>query len=148
VADSVTQDYNGGSQAITSNSYDMFGDLLSTQLSSGSSLLYKTTNTYNSLNKLTASTTTDASNNVISAATYGYDQTTPTATSGLPQHVAVSGTRGNQTSSTMTISGSNTLSTTTAYYDTGTRHTARRSSQSDLDEPVHALRVRCLDATH
>jgi hypothetical protein len=144
----VTQDYNGGSQAITSNSYDMFGDLLSTQLSSGSSLLYKTTNTYNSLNKLTASTTTDASNNVISAATYGYDQTTPTATSGLPQHVAVSGTRGNQTSSTMTISGSNTLSTTTAYYDTGTRHTARRSSQSDLDEPVHALRVRCLDATH
>jgi RNA-directed DNA polymerase len=29
-----------------------------------------------------------------------------------------------------------------------TRQTARRRSQSYFDEPVHALRVRCLDATH
>jgi RHS repeat-associated protein len=118
-ATTVTEDNNGGSQAVTSNSYDMFGDLLSTQLSSSGSLIYKTTNTYNTLSELTASTTTDSSNNVISAATYGYDETTPTATSGLPQHVAASGTRGNQTSAHSTVSGSNTLSTTTAYYDTG-----------------------------
>jgi YD repeat-containing protein len=56
---------------------------------------------------------------VVSKTTYGYDETTPTATSGLPQHVAVTGVRGNQTSSHATVSGINTLSTTTAYYDTG-----------------------------
>ena len=118
-ASKVTQDYNGGSQAVVSNTYDTYGNLLTTSTYSGSTMLYTTTNTYNSLSELIASTTTDSSINLISAATYGYDQTTPTATSGLPQHQGVSGTRGNQTSSTMTFSGSSTLSTTTAYYDTG-----------------------------
>jgi YD repeat-containing protein len=115
----VTERYNGGSQAVTSNSYDTYGNLRSTSQSSGATLLYTTTNTYNSLGELLTSQTTDPSNNVISNATYGYDETTPTATSGLPQHVAVSGTRGNQTSAHVTYSGSNTLSSTTAYYDTG-----------------------------
>jgi len=118
-AATVTENYNGGSQAVTKNSYDRFGNLTSSSQYNGSTLLGTTANTYNSLSEITASTTTDSSNNVISAATYGYDETTPTSTSGLPQHVAVSGTRGNQTSTHATISGSNTLSTTTAYYDTG-----------------------------
>jgi RHS repeat-associated protein len=117
--DEITEDFNGGSKAITINSYDTFGNLLSTSQFNSSGSLIVTTNTYNSLSELGSTTTTDPSNNVISAATYGYDETAPTATSGLPQHVAATGTRGNQTSAHVTVNGSTTLSTTTAYYDTG-----------------------------
>ncbi|MBS1799667.1 MAG: RHS repeat protein [Acidobacteria bacterium] len=54
--------------------------------------------------------------------TYGYDEQTPTATSGLPQHNAVSGPRGNLTSSHTVINpvvGGATLDTAATYYDTG-----------------------------
>ena len=118
-ATTVTERYNGGSEAMVLNGYDANGNLLNTGLFSGSTLLETINNTYNSLSELTQSETVDSSGNFVSETTYGYDETTPTATSGLPQHVAVTGTRGNQTSSHMTVSGSTTLSTTTAYYDTG-----------------------------
>lgn len=119
-ASDVVERLNGGSEAVTNSSYDTYGNFLTLSKLNGTTLLYTTTNTYNSLSEPLSSVSKDPSNNVISSATYGYDETTTTVTSGLPQHVAVSGTRGNQTSAHVTYSGSSTLNTTTAYYDTGT----------------------------
>src|SRR4029077_7839016 len=70
-------------------------------------------------------TVEDSSSNIKSQITYTYDQGTPTATSGTPQHVAVSGTaRGNPTTISSLIQGSTTLSKTFTYYDTGTINVA------------------------
>ena len=53
--------------------------------------------------------------------TYGYDETTPTTTSGLPQHVAVTTQRGNLTSTHQWINSSGAaLSVTNTYDDAGT----------------------------
>jgi RHS repeat-associated protein len=58
----------------------------------------------------------------ISSTTYAYDGTTPTATIGTPQHVSITGSRGNVTTLTMSASSSSTtsISKTFTYYDTGT----------------------------
>jgi RHS repeat-associated protein len=61
----------------------------------------------------------DGSNNVKSQTGYTYDQGTVTATSGTPQHVAISGSRGNATAISYLVSGSTTLNKTFTYYDTG-----------------------------
>jgi RHS repeat-associated protein len=52
---------------------------------------------------------------------YYYDQTAPTATSGVPQHIAVSGSRGNPTtvSRWLNLPTATYLSTTSIYDDTG-----------------------------
>jgi RHS repeat-associated protein len=51
---------------------------------------------------------------------FGYDQTTPGGTSGVPSHVAVSGSRGNLTTVSQWISSTGgTLSSTMTYDDTG-----------------------------
>lgn len=55
----------------------------------------------------------------LASSSYGYDQTTPTATSGTPQHVSISGSRGNLTTSTTSTSSTASLSKTFTYYDTG-----------------------------
>jgi hypothetical protein len=64
-------------------------------------------------------TVEDGSSNVKSQTTYTYDQGTVTATSGTPQHVAVSGSRGNATTVAYLVQGSTTLSKTYTFYDTG-----------------------------
>ncbi|HET9409269.1 MAG TPA: RHS repeat-associated core domain-containing protein [Candidatus Sulfotelmatobacter sp.] len=56
----------------------------------------------------------------IASTSYSYDQTGVTATSGTPQHVSVSGSRGNLTTIKEAISGSASLTKTFTYYDTGT----------------------------
>jgi len=58
---------------------------------------------------------------VVSQTTNNYDETTPTATSGTPQHVAVSGSRGNLTSINYPVGG---LTAHSTYYDTGTLNTS------------------------
>jgi RHS repeat-associated protein len=50
---------------------------------------------------------------------YGYDETPPTASSGVPQHVAVSGPRGNLTSVTQFASPGVSYVTHNTYEDTG-----------------------------
>jgi RHS repeat-associated protein len=55
--------------------------------------------------------------------TYTYDQGSVTATSGTPQHGAVTGSRGNATTISQLIQGTSTLSKTFTYYDTGTVNT-------------------------
>ena len=120
-ADTATS-YNGGSQAVLKSSYDTFGNLLNSAAYSGTTLLEQTATTYNGNSEVLSSKMTDGSGNTLALTTYGYDETTPTATSGLPQHGAASGTlRGNQTSSNVSTDGTTThmLTTTTAYYDTG-----------------------------
>jgi len=49
---------------------------------------------------------------------YGYDQSSVTGTSS-PQHIGISGSRGNLTTVTRWTSGSSSLSSTYTYYDTG-----------------------------
>lgn len=52
--------------------------------------------------------------------TFGYDETSVTATSGVPQHIAITGSRGNLTSVSNWVDTTGTnLTTTLAYEDTG-----------------------------
>jgi len=60
----------------------------------------------------------------IASASYTYDGTTPTSTSGTPQHLSISGSRGNPTTIATLTSGSASLSRTISYYDTGTPNVA------------------------
>jgi len=55
----------------------------------------------------------------LASSTYTYDQGTPTGTSGTPQHVTITGSRGNLTTATTSTSRSTSLSRTYTYYDTG-----------------------------
>lgn len=54
-----------------------------------------------------------------SSSTYSYDQTAVTATSGTPQHVSVTGSRGNLTTIATQSNASTTLYQTFTYFDTG-----------------------------
>ncbi len=56
---------------------------------------------------------------ILASSTYTYDQGTPTATSGTPQHTAITGSRGNLTTATTSTSATASLSRTYTYYDTG-----------------------------
>lgn len=60
----------------------------------------------------------DGSSNIHSQTTYSYDQTGVTATSGTPQQIAVSGSRGNATTISYLVA-STSLTKTYTYYDTG-----------------------------
>jgi RHS repeat-associated protein len=109
--------YNGGTQVGVNNTYDPLGMLTSSQYYT-SATLQTTTNSYNTLEELMSSTTTDGSGNVLTSSTYGYDETSPAGTSGIPQHTSAPGARRNQTSIHVST-GSGTLTTKTVYYDTG-----------------------------
>jgi len=61
----------------------------------------------------------DGSGNLAGEALYGYDSLPVTATSNVPQHVAVSGPRGNLTSETFYANSSTSYPLSIAYYDTG-----------------------------
>ena len=56
---------------------------------------------------------------VVSQTAYQYDQGTASASSGTPQHVSISGSRGNATTISTLVAGSTTLNRTFTYYDTG-----------------------------
>src|SRR3984885_1432892 len=62
---------------------------------------------------------TSGSGKTIASTTYTYDQGTPTATSGTPQHVAITGSRGNATTTVTSTSSTTSLSASSSYYDTG-----------------------------
>jgi RHS repeat-associated protein len=88
-------------------------------------LLRKTLVTYaslgNGIGALPGSITTqDGSGTQRSKVTFGYDETAVTATSGVPQHAAITGSRGNQTTMTQWVSATATsLNTLFTYDDTG-----------------------------
>lgn len=95
----------------------------------GSPYLSDTYITYASLgngivNRVASVTVNGPDGKPVATTNYYYDQTAVTATSGTPQHVAVTGSRGNLTTISYTVSGSTTLSKSFTYYDTGTPHVA------------------------
>jgi len=119
---SITDQYNGLKPVFTLTQYQS-GLPTFTNIqdgSSGTSLLASTVS-YNGYGEVTSNQTTDPGNGnaVITSATYGYDETAPTSTSGITQHNSGYGSAGNQTSAHIST-GAGTLDTTTAYYDTGT----------------------------
>lgn len=87
------------------------------------SLLKKTLATYASLGNITAFqqtvTAQDGNGAPVAKTTFNYDESTPTATSGTPQHVSVSTPRGNLTSAYTYTSATNYLTKSATYYDTG-----------------------------
>jgi RHS repeat-associated protein len=62
----------------------------------------------------------DGSGNLAGETVNTYDGSTPTASSGVPQHIAVTGTRGNLTSVQQFASSGTSYTTTMTYEDTGT----------------------------
>ncbi|MFZ0858078.1 MAG: hypothetical protein WAN10_14595, partial [Candidatus Acidiferrales bacterium] len=66
----------------------------------------------------------NGSGSPIAKTTYQYDQTAVTTTSGTPQHVSVSGSRGNPTTISYLTQGSTTIFKTFTYFDTGNVYVA------------------------
>jgi hypothetical protein len=73
-------------------------------------------------------TVQDGSGNVKSQTTYAYDETAVTPTTGTPQHVSVTVSRGNPTTITQLVQGSTTVHRTKTYFDTGTVNTETDSA--------------------
>jgi len=63
---------------------------------------------------------------------YNHDQTTPVATSGLPQHQAVTGARGNLTSVTDGLPGGPQATTSFAYDDAGMMLSSKDANQNTI----------------
>jgi RHS repeat-associated protein len=135
----VTNAWASGQTSQTVSSYNTYG--LPTEVDeygygSGSvgSLIRKTLTSYaslgNNINDRPSSVAVYAAgaSNPSSQTTYNYDQGSVTATSGTPQHVSVSGARGNVTTTTYNVTTSSTISTTTTYFDTGMEQTRTDSN--------------------
>jgi RHS repeat-associated protein len=124
----------GGLESETHTTYNTYGSVIETDeyaygAGAPGSIVRKTLTTYASLGNGIVSmpatvTVEDGSNNVHSQTTYSYDQTGVTATSGTPQQVAITGSRGNATYASYLIQGSASLTKTYTYYDTGNVSTA------------------------
>jgi RHS repeat-associated protein len=114
-------------------------------------LLRKTTITYASLSNINAfrQTTTvyNGAGTQIAQTTNNYDETAPTATSGLPQHVAVSGSRGNLTSVSQWVNTTNTnLTSHMTYYDTGAVNAATAANGAVTTYNYPDTASTCADA--
>jgi RHS repeat-associated protein len=86
-------------------------------------LLKKTTITLALLGNITAfqqQVTVSDGMAVVSQTNFNYDETAVVATSGTPQHTAVSGSRGNLTSVNSFTNGTTSLISRSTYFDTGT----------------------------
>jgi RHS repeat-associated protein len=118
-----------GLQSKTVTSYNSYGlvtekDEYAYGPGAPGSVVRKTLTTYASLtngivNRPASVTVEDSTSSVHSQSTYTYDQGSVTTTSGTPQHVSVTGSRGNATTISRLVSGSTTLSEMFTYYDTG-----------------------------
>lgn len=90
-------------------------------------LIRTTSTSYASLSNgivsLPSGVTITDSSGTRSQTAYNYDQTAVTSTSGTPQHVSVTGSRGNLTTISYSTSSSAALNETYTYYDTGNVNT-------------------------
>jgi RHS repeat-associated protein len=119
----------GGPQKTVTYSYNspitgQVGEIDESDYSIGTApILRKTLFSYasltNTVSKPSQVTVKDGSNNVLSQTTYSYDEGTPTATTGVPQHSSVTGSRGNLTTISQLGAGTTNLATKLAYDDTG-----------------------------
>jgi RHS repeat-associated protein len=133
----ATVQLNSGLQCAADNFFNAYGlptetdeyDYGTTNGITGP-LLRKTSITYASLgNNINASqqvvTVTDSLGHIASQTTYNYDETAVQSTTGTPQHIAVSGSRGNLTTVKILVQGTTSLSKTYTYYDTGNVNVAK-----------------------
>lgn len=74
--------------------------------------------------QITGTSIEDANNNVKASTGFAYDTSTPTTTTGTPQHTTPPSERGNLTILSQEVSGSLTLYRVFTYYDTGMLNTA------------------------
>jgi len=111
----ATVKYDSYGELTESDYYDYGGSTARGALLSKESLAYG----YSLVGVPTSDILYDGSNNVAGQTTYQYDQTTPTPSSGVPQHVSVTGPRGNLTTTTVYPNSSTTYTTTDTYEDTG-----------------------------
>lgn len=124
----------GGLESLTNSYYNPYGsptekDEYAYGPGAPGAIVRKTLTTYASLGNGIVSmpatvTIEDGSSNIHSQTTYLYDQTGVTGTSGTPQQVAVSGSRGNATTVSSLVRSGTSLSKTYTYYDTGNVNTA------------------------
>ncbi|MEO6848599.1 MAG: hypothetical protein ABI254_15205, partial [Chthoniobacterales bacterium] len=119
----VLESFNGGAQSDIRNLYDSSG-LLTTSSQydpgNGGALLAYDSYTYGSAGKMTGVISRDAASQIVAQSSYGYDESTPTGTTSIPNHLNPSGLRGNRTSTHVWLGGaSGTLDSYATYYDTG-----------------------------
>jgi RHS repeat-associated protein len=122
----------------TTSIYDGFGNLTHSYIydfggsSSRGSLLRHEQLTYGySLPGLpTLDAVYDGSGTLSAKTAYAYDQTTPTASSGVPQHFAAPSARGNLTTATYFASSSVSYNQTFTYEDTGSILTSKDNTTS------------------
>jgi RHS repeat-associated protein len=93
------------------------------------SLLRKTITSYATLgngiqDRKATVTIENGSGTTVASTSYTYDGSTPTATTGTPQHISVSGSRGLLTSVAAQANGSTNLYRQYTYYDTGNLSTS------------------------
>ncbi len=91
--------------------------------------LRKTVTAYASLgngimNRPSSVTVDTGGSAAVAQTSYSYDQTAVVTTTGTPQHIGVTGSRGNATTISQLTSGSSTISKTFTYFDTGNVQTA------------------------
>jgi RHS repeat-associated protein len=67
---------------------------------------------------------------LVASSTYTYDGTSTTGTSGTPQHISVSGSRGNLTTIATVANSTTTLYRQFTYYDTGMRNNSTSADTS------------------
>jgi RHS repeat-associated protein len=130
----VFRQWPGGLESRSDSFYNSYGlvtekDEYAYGSGAPGALARKTLTTYATLsngifNKPATVIVQDGSGNTKSQTTYTYDQGSVTPTSGTPQQVAISGSRGNATTISYLVQGSTSLSKTYTYYDTGTVSTA------------------------
>jgi RHS repeat-associated protein len=133
-----------GVEAETDSTYDQFGlihevdDYDYGTVGSGTvgSLLRKTITSYVALgngivDRPSSVVIEDSGNNVKASTAYTYDDPgSLTTTSGIPQHISVTGSRGNLTSVAAQANTTTTLYRKFTYYDTGTLNTSTDVSTS------------------
>jgi len=117
--------YNAVSLVTKADEYDF-----ASGLGVVGALIREILTTYGVNNHPTSVVTKDGSGNVLSQANYTYDEGTPTATTGTPQHVAAGTGRGNLTTVATKVNSTQTLYRKFTYYDTGTPSSATDSSLS------------------
>jgi RHS repeat-associated protein len=135
---------SSGSQAETDTIYDSTGHGLVKEVDdydygSGAvgSLIRKTLTTYGTYNgsacvalgngivdRPCMVTVKDNGGNTKAQTTYAYDETSVAATTGTPQHIAITGSRGNLTTASGLTSATTSLSKQFTYFDTGNLQTA------------------------
>lgn len=143
ITEATTFDYlpnASGVQRETDSKYNQYGLILEIDdydYANGAvgSEIRKTITQYatlgnNIVDRPSSVTIEDAGNNVKGYTAYSYDQSSLAPTSGTPQHVSISGSRGNLTEVQAQVNSSTSLYRKYTYYDTGMLNTSTDVSTS------------------